>query len=39
MNAKAKLIGAPGYIKEPNRTRRSREAQDWKREHEVSRYR
>ncbi len=39
MNPKAQLMGAPGYIKQPNKATRAKENRDWKRDQEVSRYR
>lgn len=39
MNPKAQLMGAPGYVKRANKETRAKENRNWKREHEVSRYR
>ena len=41
MNPKAKMIASPGYIKEPNKSRRSAEKRGrngWVKDAEVARY-
>lgn len=39
MNPKAQMMSTPGYVKNPNKATRAKEARNWKREHEIARYR